>query len=96
MVVDWRARIHRRARQTTLDRQLRAEVRAAKLAHRTTWGRTRKRLGWPLCALGVALFLATYVANFAGVVLLPFDMHHFVGQIGGGVLALIGLIWAVS
>jgi len=53
-------------------------------------------LGWPLCLAGAILFVATNVANFAGVQLLPFDQHHFIGQLGGGVLALIGLMWATS
>ncbi len=73
-----------------------AERRAEAKARRSGWGRVKKRLGWPLCLAGAILFVATNVANFAGVQLLPFDQHHFIGQLGGGVLALIGLMWATS
>lgn len=66
------------------------------MSGRTTAGRLRRRLGWPLCALGVALFVATYVANLAGTILLPFDQHHLIGQLGGGVLAFTGLLWATT
>ena len=83
-------------RKTSIDRQLAAEKRSAAMSAKTTTGRVRRRLGWPLCALGVALFVATYVANLAGTVLLPFDPHHLIGQLGGGALAFIGLIWATT
>ena len=78
------------------DRRLRAEARAAKAAERTPLGRFRRRVGWPLCLLGFTWFAATYVANFAGVVLLPFDHHHIFGQIGGLVMGITGLVWATS
>ena len=85
-----------RLRKTALDRRLQAEARAAKLAGLTPAARLRRRLGWPLCFLGAGLFAATFVASFAGTVVLPFDHHHVIGQLGGGVLALTGLVWATS
>ena len=91
-----RVRARSRGRKTALDRRLLAERRAEEEERRSGWGRAKKRLGWPLCIAGGILFVATYAANFASVVLLPFDQHHFIGQLGGGVLALVGLRWATS
>lgn len=89
-------RSKQRMRKTALDRRIKAENRAAAQARRSPWGRLRRRLGWPVCGVGAALFVATFVANFAGFVLLPFDRHHIFGQGGGLVLALTGLVWATS
>ena len=59
--------------------------------------RWRRRAGWPLVALGVLLFLLYgYVGTTTGLVSLPFDRHHVASQITGAVLALRGLIWALS
>jgi hypothetical protein len=49
-----------------------------------------------VCAIGLGFFAATYVANFAGVVLVPFDRHHFFGQVGGLALAFAGLTAATA
>ena len=38
---------------------------------------------------GLALFVATEIANFSGHVLFAWDPHHFFGQVGG--LALIAV-----
>lgn len=84
----------RRGRKTALDRQLKREARATAYASLSPRDRLRKRVGWPLCAVGAGLFLATLVANFAGTNLLPFDQHHVVGQFGGGLLTVTGLAWA--
>lgn len=83
-------------RKTVLDRRLQAEARATALAGLSTRARLKKRLGWPVCAGGVVLFGATFVANAAGVELLPFDQHHLIGQLGGGALAVLGLNWATA
>ena len=83
-------------RRTALDRRLRAEARAAQHAQLGRLGRLKKRMGWPICALGLSLFAAMFVANSAGVVLVPFDQHHIFGQVIGGVLAFTGLLWATS
>ncbi len=56
----------------------------------------RKRLGWPLCIIGVVLFVGGYVGALSGLRFLPFDQHHVFTQIGGGILAVIGLIWATT
>ena len=47
--------------------------------------------GWIICALGGALFAASFVASTAGVVILPFDKHHIVGQLGGLFIAYGGV-----
>lgn len=83
-------------RKTETDRLLAAEKRSAAMSGRTPAGRFRRTVGWPLCAVGVLLFIGTYVANLAGAPLLPFDQHHVIGQLGGGVLAFTGLLWATT
>ena len=56
----------------------------------------RRRLGWPLCAIGGVLFLLGNIGARTGIVFLPFDPHHVIAQFGGGLLAIIGLIWATG
>ena len=83
---------------TDLDRQIKAEMRADRRAavDARPWGALRRRLGWPLAVVGGLLFVASYVGSMAGVSVLPFDDHHFIGQFGGGVLGVLGVIWATS
>lgn len=81
-------------RRTPLDRRLRREARASTTARLSDRAKLQKRLGWPVCALGVVLFVATYVASAAGVNLVAFDRHHLLGQLAGGWLAVTGLVWA--
>ena len=47
--------------------------------------------GWIVCGLGVALFFASFVASSAGVVIFSFDPHHVFGQLGGLLLAYLGM-----
>ena len=47
--------------------------------------------GWTICALGVALFFASFIASSAGVVIFWFDPHHVFGQFGGLLAAYLGL-----
>jgi hypothetical protein len=56
----------------------------------------RKRLGWPLVALGAATFLVGNIGARTGITLLPFDPHHVFAQFGGAVVAVVGLIWATG
>jgi hypothetical protein len=58
--------------------------------------RWRRRVGWPLVALGVVLFAYGYIGATTGLVSLPFDRHHVASEITGVVLVLRGLIWALS
>lgn len=83
---------------TDLDRRLKQEARAERRASldRRRFGRLRRRLGWPLAALGTALFAATYIGAMSGVEILPFDRHHVVGQLGGALLAMVGVAWATA
>lgn len=53
-----------------------------------TW---RKRIGWGLAILGALLFITGNLGARLGVVVLPFDPHHVMGQFGGGLLAIIGV-----
>lgn len=59
-----------------------------KAASARTW---RKRIGWCMTIAGVLLFLSGQLGARLGVVIVPFDRHHVVGQFGGGALALAGL-----
>ncbi len=51
----------------------------------------RKRIGWGLAIGGVVLFLSGNLGASLGVVILPFDPHHAIGQFGGALLALLGV-----
>jgi hypothetical protein len=62
----------------------------------TRWAGLKRRAGWPLFALGVAVFLVSNIGARAGVQVLPFDRHHIIGQFGGAAAALTGLIWATT
>lgn len=55
-----------------------------------------RRLGWALTAVGILLFVSGYVGALTGLALLPFDLHHVIGQLGGALLAILGVIWAAS
>lgn len=84
-------------RKTDLDRRLRREMRAerrAELDRRR--GRLRRRIGWPLTALGGLVFVLSYFGALTGQVALPWDQHHQFGQIAGGVLVAVGVIIATS
>lgn len=56
----------------------------------------RRRLGWPLCAIGGVLFLLGNIGARTGIVFLPFDPHHVIAQFGGALLGILGLIWATG
>lgn len=58
--------------------------------------RWRRRVGWPLVAVGVLLFAYGYIGATTGLVSLPFDRHHVASEITGLVLVLRGLILALS
>lgn len=73
------------------DALLKAEARAQR---HQQGGRTRRRIGWSICAAGLLLFVVGYVTSVASVDLLPFDRHHVVLQLGGGILAATGVGWA--
>lgn len=54
----------------------------------------RKRIGWPVCFLGLLTFLGGYIGAITGLTFLPFEPHHMLTQLGGGVIAATGLAWA--
>ncbi len=56
----------------------------------------RKRLGWAMLVVGAVLFLGGQIGARTGLVFLPFDPHHFLAQLVGGLVALNGLIWATQ
>lgn len=51
----------------------------------------RKRIGWGLAVLGLLLFISGNLGARLGIVVLPFDQHHAIGQFGGAILGLIGV-----
>jgi hypothetical protein len=61
------------------------------MRHGRDW---RQRVGWPLAAIGAALFILGQVGSRTGFVSLPFDRHHVISQVGGFFLAIRGLTWA--
>ena len=92
------ARRHRLRGTTELDRRLKQQARAERRCalDRRPFGRMRRRLGWPLAALGITLFAASYLGAVTGADILPFDRHHVIGQLGGGLLAMVGFSWATA
>jgi hypothetical protein len=58
--------------------------------------RWRKRIGWPLCAVGGVLFLLGNIGARTGIAFLPFDPHHVFEQFGGGLIGILGLLWATE
>ena len=85
-------------RGTELDRRIRAEMRAERRAASDArpFGALRRRLSWPVAIIGGIVFVASYVGSMTGTVILPFDSHHIVGQLGGGALAVFGVVSATS
>lgn len=55
-----------------------------------------KRIGWGVAIAGVVLFLSGNLGASLGVVILPFDQHHVIGQFGGALLALLGVSLATK
>lgn len=51
----------------------------------------RQRTGLILAIVGGVLFIASAIGARAGVVILPLDPHHVVGQLGGAAIALLGI-----
>lgn len=54
----------------------------------------RRRVGWPTVALGALLAIYGFVGATTGAIVLPFDRHHVMSEIGGLVLVVLGLRWA--
>ncbi|MBW3619033.1 MAG: hypothetical protein KY461_02205 [Actinobacteria bacterium] len=51
----------------------------------------RQRVALILAIVGGVLFIASSIGARAGVVILPFDPHHVMGQFGGAAFALLGV-----
>ena len=47
---------------------------------------------FPLIVVGSALFITGNIGARAGVVILPFDHHHLIGQFGGAIMLVLGLM----
>lgn len=88
-----RVKTGRRRVAQSHDRLLRAEIRAAR---RRVPGQGRRRVGFALCAAGLGLFVAGYVGAVSGTTILPFDPHHVIAQMGGWVIAAVGLALATA
>lgn len=72
------------ATQRAQDRMLRRE---------TDW---RKRVGWVLAVLGGIAFIGGNIGARTGAIFLPFDPHHIYTQIGGAIVGMTGLMWALG
>jgi hypothetical protein len=46
----------------------------------------------PLIIVGSVLFISGNIGARAGVVILPFDPHHLIGQLGGAIMLVLGLM----
>jgi len=46
----------------------------------------------PLIVAGSALFITGNIGARAGVMILPFDPHHLIGQFGGAIVLVVGLM----
>lgn len=62
------------------------------MTDRTTETRRDKIILRTATPAGLVLFVATLLGNYAGFTILPFDQHHFIGQVGGFGLILCGLM----
>ena len=60
---------------------------------RSDW---KRRVGWTMVAVGGVMFLLGNIGARTGIVFLPFDPHHVIGQLGGGLVAVVGLMVATS
>lgn len=52
----------------------------------------RERIGWVLAVAGALLFVATNIGARTGLTVLPFDTHHFIGQVAGAAFGLLGVM----
>lgn len=57
--------------------------------------RWQTRAGWIAAAIGLVMFLGGNLGARIGFELLPFDPHHVYAQLGGAVLAIFGVMWAI-
>jgi hypothetical protein len=57
---------------------------------------SRRRVGWGLAVVGGLLFVIGNVGARTSIVLLPFDPHHIIAQVGGAILGVVGLIIATT
>ncbi len=46
----------------------------------------------PLIIVGILLFISGNIGARAGIVILPFDPHHLIGQYGGATMLVVGLM----
>ena len=65
------------------------------------WRETSKRqwqtrLGWIVAAIGLVLFVGGNLGARIGFGFLPFDPHHVYAQLGGAVMAIVGVMWAIN
>jgi hypothetical protein len=56
----------------------------------------KKRIGWSLVAVGGTMFLIGSIGARTGLIALPLDPHHVIAQLGGGVIAIWGLMVATG
>ena len=56
----------------------------------------RSWIGWSMVAIGLVLFLIGNIGARTGLVALPLDPHHVYSQLGGGLMAIIGLTVATG
>lgn len=63
------------------------------LRRETDW---RKRVGWVLAVVGGIAFIVGNIGARTGMAFFPFDPHHTYTQIGGAIVGMTGLMWALG
>ena len=58
--------------------------------------RWRSGFGWTLVVVGVVAFLGGYIGAMTGLTFLPFDQMHQGTQVGGVIVAAVGLSLATG
>ena len=53
-------------------------------------------LGWGVAGIGLVTFVGGNIGARLGFVFLPFDPHHVYAQVGGAVVAIAGVMWAIN
>lgn len=54
------------------------------------------RVGWIVAVIGLVTFLGGNFGARVGFDFLPFDPHHVYAQLGGAVIAIVGVMWAIN
>ena len=57
--------------------------------------RWQTRVGWIVAVIGLVTFVGGNIGARVGFDFVPFDPHHVYAQLGGAVIAIVGVMWAI-